>query len=429
MKPPALLLSFGLVLLLGGCASLPPLEPRSVAPASELPWQSGEPLSADQAVRVALRHNPALAAAYADVQLSAADVFEATRWPNPSLELGWLFPLGQASGRQGSLGLGVGLTDLLWRGTRQRMARADEAAARARLADALAHTADQTRQAWVRAVAARQRLGVHTALAEVASLSGELAQRYRAAGNLDELSLQSHLAEASAAAIELEQARLEAAETLQSLQWQLGVPLPSDLVLEGPLPDVPEDALPDAGSLVAQALAQRQDLQALRRQLEARREALQATRRFRLLPDLHVGAERESDAGERSAGPRVEGSLPLFQQGQGRVRRAEADVLRAEAQDAEGQLAVRTEVNLQLARLKAFRGQALRYRDQLLPQRQAVVARLQERVDYMLSDSFELLQARRLERQAYDGYLEAVRDYWLAEAALQRAVGVAGAGS
>ena len=41
----------------------------------------------------------------------------------------------------------------------------------------------------------------------------------------------------------------------------------------------------------------------------------------------------------------------------------------------------------------------------------------------MLIGIFELLATKQQEYDAYQGYLEAVRDYWLARAALTRAVG------
>ena len=43
----------------------------------------------------------------------------------------------------------------------------------------------------------------------------------------------------------------------------------------------------------------------------------------------------------------------------------------------------------------------------------------------MLADQFQLLFVKQQEYAAYQGYLEAVRDYWLARVELGRAVGAA----
>ncbi len=63
------------------------------------------------------------------------------------------------------------------------------------------------------------------------------------------------------------------------------------------------------------------------------------------------------------------------------------------------------------------------HRDALIPQRESVVARSQEQQNYMIIGVFELIQAKRQEYDAYQSYLEAIRDYWVARTDLMRAVG------
>jgi cobalt-zinc-cadmium efflux system outer membrane protein len=52
-----------------------------------------------------------------------------------------------------------------------------------------------------------------------------------------------------------------------------------------------------------------------------------------------------------------------------------------------------------------------------------VVRLTQERLNFMLAGQFEALLVRQQEFAAYAGYLEAVRDYWLARVELARATG------
>ena len=63
------------------------------------------------------------------------------------------------------------------------------------------------------------------------------------------------------------------------------------------------------------------------------------------------------------------------------------------------------------------------YREKLLPAREAVVAAQQLRFNFMLIGAFELLQGKREEHDAYQGYLEALSGYWVARAELARAIG------
>lgn len=57
-----------------------------------------------------------------------------------------------------------------------------------------------------------------------------------------------------------------------------------------------------------------------------------------------------------------------------------------------------------------------------MPTRERIVALTMQRYNAMLSGVYELLAARRQELEAYQQYLLAVRDYWIARGALERSV-------
>ncbi len=71
------------------------------------------------------------------------------------------------------------------------------------------------------------------------------------------------------------------------------------------------------------------------------------------------------------------------------------------------------------------RARIAQYQDVLIPQRIATVTSAQQEVNYMLIGVFELLALKQDEYDAYQGYLEAIRDYWLARADLALATGTA----
>jgi cobalt-zinc-cadmium efflux system outer membrane protein len=155
-----------------------------------------------------------------------------------------------------------------------------------------------------------------------------------------------------------------------------------------------------------------------------REDALGVTRRWRWFGTVEVGYEREREFdGGISRGPSVSLGLPLFNQGQGALERAQAELLQARA-DLDAQvLAVHNAAHLGIEKLKVSATIAERYRTELVPRREAIVARTQERVNFMLVGVFELLLAKQQEYHAYQAYLEAVRDYWTARAELRSAVG------
>ncbi len=81
------------------------------------------------------------------------------------------------------------------------------------------------------------------------------------------------------------------------------------------------------------------------------------------------------------------------------------------------------DVTAGVERLALARDIAENYRDELLPSAASAVARQQERVNFMLVSVFELIRSRREEYDAWQGYFESVRDYWIARSALRAAIG------
>jgi len=75
------------------------------------------------------------------------------------------------------------------------------------------------------------------------------------------------------------------------------------------------------------------------------------------------------------------------------------------------------------AKLMSARARAGRYQQVLLPLRHRIVEQAQRHYNGMLLSVFELLDAKRQEIEAGGAYIEALRDYWSARAALERAVG------
>ena len=123
------------------------------------------------------------------------------------------------------------------------------------------------------------------------------------------------------------------------------------------------------------------------------------------------------------SGPTFRLTLPLFHWNRGGVLRAQAAHEGALARLAALELSARNDVSLGQDRMDTARRIADVYRATLVPQREAVSARTQEEVNFMLAGAFELLAARREQYEAYLEYIAAVRDYWLARVALRHSSG------
>ena len=425
------------VLVLAGCAGVPLEEGRAKSRdlvQARLPARAtmqgdveqwlAKPLDLETAVRVALLRNPELVASEAQLGLDAADVFEAGRLHNPAIGAALLMPRGDASGNKLTASATLDFAGLLLRRSNRQIAEAVFARTQATVAAQVLALVSRTQRAWVDAVAASQRLAVRQSIQDVAEATAELAVRQAQAGNLPSLQLSIHQAAATEARLASQQAMADLVDARAALQALLGLDAKSSWTLSASLPA--PDTLPTLDFQVLRDRADRErlDLLAARRDVALREKERGLVRKTRLLGQGEVGAEfdREGD-GARRVGPSLSLELPLFEQGQGRVARAEARLRGAKAQLRSVELAVDAELQQQLQKLGLARDRAEGYRQSLIPQREAVVARLQERVNYMLDDAFTLLLARQQEYAAYEGYVDAVQAYWRARVDLLHATG------
>ena len=267
---------------------------------------------------------------------------------------------------------------------------------------------------------------MHRTIEESAQSAAELANRYHQAGNIDELALLLRSAAASEAHIAARQAAAEVTEARARLQDLLGLGVAdAQWTVPEVLPD-PVTTVTDIPRLQALALTQRLDLAAARAEVAAAQQQLSVAQHYRYLgpTDLGVAGEREAD-GSKRLGPSLSLTLPVFNQGQGAIARAEAQLARAGATRQLLETQIGNQVQLQADRMSAARERAVAYREALIPQREAVVARYQERVSFMLTDSFNLLLAKQQQYAAYGGYVDAVQAFWSAQVELTRAVGTA----
>lgn len=380
-----------------------------------------QPMTPVNAVQMALLRSPRLQQEYARLGLIRADVQEALQIANPRLNARRLTGEGLSTT---TLGLAMPLADLLILPTRARLARADyERSKREIAASILAVTAD-VEAGWYEYVGAQQIADMRATVASGMATSAELAQRFFDAGNITELQLRREQAAATQARIDAARARADAQRgrlrlnTLIGLsgtdaEWRVSAQLPSPVAVEDPA----EVLQTLSGSANLELMAARQEVVVME-------GALDATRRFRLLGGTEIGYEREKETdGRKLKGPTLDLELPIFNQGQARVARAQALVDQARARLAQVELAAGNAVRLGTERVRVLREIVETHRTLLIPQRESVVARSQEQQNYMIIGVFELIQAKREEYDAYQSYLEAIRDYWLARTDLLRAVG------
>jgi len=381
-----------------------------------------KPLSADDAVQIALYNNRGLQAAFQELGLSEVDLVQAGRLPNPRFQMFWARNNGEYKIEQT---LTMNIFALITLPLAQEVGqRRFERAQREAAMDVLRLAAD-TRKAWTLAVAAEESVRYARQVRTVADTGAELARRMEATGNWNRLQRnreQGFYADAALNLARAEQAAITARERLTRLLglWgeQVRYRLPERL------PDLPKaaDDLPNIEQL---AMEQRLDLQAVRLETEALAKNLGLTKATRFINVLELGPGRVREGSSSDPwknGFEVGFEIPLFDWGTARVARAEAIYLQAVNRAAETAINARSEVRETYQGYRASYDIAKHYRDEIVPLRKRISDENLLRYNGMLIGTFELLADARAQIASVNSYLDALRDYWLARADLDMAL-------
>jgi len=382
-----------------------------------------EPLTAAGAVQIALLNNRRLQAEYEVLGIAQADLVQAGLLSNPVLFASIRFPHG--GGRTNTeFALAKDFLDLLLRPARRRLAEGEFERAKLQVANAVLDLAASVTTVFYRVQGTAQLTRMLGVVNDSAQASYELAQRFDAAGNLSERALAQERNAAAETYVELARVRAEAQSARDELNRLLGLTGSArDWTLAEQLLELPQID-PDADAAEALAVGQRLDLAEARKEIAQLADALEITRSYRFIGGATVGVSSERDTdGTHVTGPNFSIELPVFDQRQAEIARLESLHKQSQARAAALESEIRAEVRAAFNRVSAARTLVEQYQKEVIPANEQVVKFTQQEQNYMLVDVFELLFARRQARSAYRGYIEAVRDYWIARAELTRAAG------
>jgi len=379
-----------------------------------------EPLTADAAVQVALLNNRRLQAAFDELGIAEAEFVQAGRLPNPGFGLGRL-RRGDETEIERSLHLDLARL-LAMPMVREMESRRFERVKREAAAAMLALAAD-ARKAWVAAVAAEQSVRYMGQVREAADASAELARRMARAGNwnkLEQAREQSFYADAALGLARAERLRDAARERLTRLMGVWGGQ--AQFRLPERLPDLPEAPL-DMPDVERRAIAQRLDVQAARLGVEQTAKNLGLTRATRFVNVFELGAVRNSsNEAPTQRGWEVSFELPLFDWSGARVARAEAIYMQSLNRAAAIAVDARSEAREAYRAYRSTFDIARHQRDEIVPIRNRIAEENLLRYNGMLIGVFELLADARAQIASVNGYIDALRDFWVAQADLDLAM-------
>lgn len=378
-----------------------------------------QPISADDAVQIALLNNPGLQAAFNTLGIAEADRVAAGRLPNPGFSIGRLT---RGSEVEWERSLHLNLARLLTMPMRADIEQRLFEQTRRGLVLEVLRLATETRRAWVAAVAAGQTAQYQQRAMEAAEAGAELARRMAQVGNWSKLKQareQAFYADAAVAVARAEQAKGPARERLVRL---MGLDHGGRVQLPDRLPDLPE-ALPRLPDVEQQAMDSRLDLQTVKLQTEALAKNLGLTRSTRFINVLELGIiNNGSNEEPQQRGYEISFELPLFDWGQTRVVQAESRYRQALERARETAVNARSEVREAYAMQQGQYAIARHLRDEVVPLKQRISEENQLRYNGMLIGVFELLADARSQIAAVNAAIEAQRDFWMADADLAMAL-------
>ena len=379
-----------------------------------------KPLSVDDAVQIALINNKGLQADYYELGISEADLVHAGRLPNlgfgfarktqgEEVEIERLFTINVM--RLVTIPLAVEVESRRFEQTQRKVAL-----------DVIS-LASATRKAYYEAVAADESVRYMRRAMEAADAGAELARRMAQAGNwgkLQQAREQGFYADAALGLARAEQVRVASREQLIRLMGLWGDQ--TEFQLPERLPDLPKqvDDLPD---IEQQAMAQRLDVQSARLGAEAVARNLGLTKATRFINVLEFGVIHNSFSdGPTQRGYEIAIEIPLFDWGTARIAQAEAIYGLAVNRLAETAVNARSEVRQSYFNYRASYDIARHYRDEIVPIRKRISEENLLRYNGMLIGVFELLADARSQIASVNGYIDALRDFWLAQADLEMAL-------
>ena len=373
-------------------------------------------LSSDSVVEITVLNHPRLRVALADLGIAEADLVQAGRIRNPGFSFGRLSGNGEVEIDRAIM---FDLSGLLSMPLRRAIEERRFAQTQLQTALQIVRLATDTRRAYFQAVAAQQSLVYMKQVDQAAQASSELAERMSKAGNWGKLEQARELAFRHEVAVQLARAEHNVHATHERLVRLLGLgDSHQALKLPERLPDLPA-ALKRIDEIETQALAQRLDVQVAKLDTESTAKSLGLTRATRFVNAFEVGYQNKSASNASLAeGYQVEFSLPLFDWGQARVRRAESVYMRSFYRAADVAIQARSEAREGYGSYRTNFDIARQYRDEIIPARKRISDEVLLRYNGMLSSVFELLADARAQITSINLAIDAQRDFWIAESEL-----------
>lgn len=371
------------------------------------------------AVRVALLNNPSLQATFEDVGISQADLVQAGLPSNPQLSLFPAFPLATDNSAASLLAF---VSDLWMVPARRAVAEAEHEVTLRRVAAGVVQTANEAVKAYDDVLYRTASLEVERTNRDIRSATAARTRKQADDAVEDDLAMLRTEAEALEQELMVAQAEKELASARLRLATVLGLPGGASLPALGDRFEPPDPDGWTRETAVAFALQQRLDVAAAREKLVAAERQVTLERRS-VLADVQLGPGYAGGIGNAdSGGPSLQMGLPVFDQNQAQVAKADYELRKRKKQLVALEQRVAREIEDVLADIAFYRRHVELYQKRLEPLQAHAVERAEKLGASNDAAVLHALEARQEEVDGRRGFLEAVRRLRAAQQSLQRAL-------
>jgi outer membrane protein TolC len=254
-----------------------------------------------------------------------------------------------------------------------------------------------------------------------AEASAELAQRMKQAGNWSALQQAKEQAFYSEAIAQFTRAKQITVNERENLIRLMGLSK-NDVQLPDRLPNLP--VVPqEYKDIESQAINSRIDIQMAKQELQGIADNLGLTKATRFINVLEIGYLNNSGSDKpKQTGYEIDISIPLFDWGDAKVKKSEMIYMQAAHRMAETAINARSEVREAYSHYVTAYDLVKHYRDEIVPLRKKISEENLLRYNGMLIGVFDLLADAREQITSVNSYIEALRDFWVADSALQMAM-------
>jgi cobalt-zinc-cadmium efflux system outer membrane protein len=372
-----------------------------------------------QAIDLALRNNPEIAAALHEVDALKGVRQQAGAIPNP--ELAYLIEDLRKETRTTTAQINQPIELGGKRSARIVAAERGSDVAYASLEAKKLDVRKQVVAAFYTVLSAQERYGLAQDSLHIADRALTIATKRVAAGKVSPLDETKARVARAAARVEVSQAASELVVARNRLAATWGAPQVAFDRVEGTIDILP--SVPDQAALEAR-LKQSADITRAQSEI-ARRQALAGVERSKRIGDLTltIGNKRDETLGRNQTVVGFSVPLPLFDRNQGNLKEALSRSDQAQDELHATEVRVHNELNQAYQRLLSARTEAELYQTEILPDATSAFNAATKGFEYGKFAFIDVLDAQRTLFQAKSQYLRALSEAHIAAAEIERLVG------